>query len=186
MTEDQLNCEYLEWMYQIVCDDQYTKNLSYRKLFTYLYDTEFEYTRPMDGNRYEDGIDLRYKFGRSRGIADRMIAAYLDTRPCSVLEMMIALSIRLETNIMCNEDLGDRVGQWFWEMIVNLDLGHMNDRNFDENHFENVMTIFMNHEYDRDGKGGLFRTTDRSKDMRKLDIWYQMHAYLNDVLEGKA
>lgn len=186
MTEDQLNCEYLEWMYQTVCDDQYTKNLSYRKLFTYLYDTEFTYTRPMDGNRYEDGIDLRYEFGRSSGITDNMIAAYLDNRPCSVLEMMIALSIRLETNIMCNEDLGDRVGQWFWEMIVNLGLGRMNDRNFDEDHFENAMRTFMNHEYDRDGKGGLFRTTDKSKDMRTLDIWYQMHAYLNDVLEGKV
>lgn len=181
MTEDQLNCEYLEWMYQIVCDDRYTKNLSYRKLFTYLYDTEFEYTKPMDGNRYEDGIDLRYKFGRSRGIADHMIAAYLDTRPCSVLEMMIALSIRLETNIMCNEDLGDRVGQWFWEMIVNLGLGHMNDRSFDEDHFEDVMDKFMNHKYARDGKGGLFSTKDKTKDMRALDIWYQMHAYLNDV-----
>lgn len=186
MTQDELNCEYLEWMYQIVCDDQYTKNLSYRRLFTYLYDTEFVYSHPMDGNRYEDGIDLRYKFGRSRGISDNVITTYLDTRPCSVLEMMLALTIRLETNIMCNDDLGDRVGQWFWEMIVNLGLGHMNDQNFDEAHFDNVMYIFMTKKYDRDGKGGLFRSTDKTKDMRKLDIWHQMHAYLNDVLEGRA
>lgn len=186
MTQDELNLEYLEWMYQIVCDDRYTKNLSYRKLFTYLYNTEFVYGNPMDGNRYEDGIDLRYKFGSSCDVPTHLIASYLDDHPCSVLEMMVALSIRLETNIMCNEDLGDRVGQWFWEMIVNLGLGHMNDQNFDEKHFEDVMDIFISRSYDRDGKGGLFRTTDKTKDMRTLDIWYQMHAYLNDMFDGKV
>lgn len=181
MTDDQLNCEYLEWMYKLVCDDHYTKNLSYRKLFTYLYDTPFEYTKPMDENRYEDGLDLRYKFGYEHDIDDSIISAYLDNRPCSVLEMMIALSIRLETNIMCNEEFGDRVGQWFWEMLVNLGLGKMNDRNFDEARFYDVMHTFMSNEYSRNGKGGLFSTKDDTKDMRILDIWYQMHAYLNDV-----
>jgi hypothetical protein len=44
-------------MYQLVVDNRYSK--SYRKLFARLHDTEFTYTIPMDGNRAEDGIDLR-------------------------------------------------------------------------------------------------------------------------------
>ena len=63
MTRDELIDQYFDWMYQLVVDDRYS-NKSYRKLFSRLYDTEFTYTIPMDGNRAEDGIDLRYRFGR--------------------------------------------------------------------------------------------------------------------------
>lgn len=60
MTRDELIDQYFDWMYQLVVDDRYS-NKSYRKLFARLYDTEFTYTIPMDGNRGEDGIDLRYR-----------------------------------------------------------------------------------------------------------------------------
>ena len=58
MTRDELIDQYFDWVYQLVVDDRYS-NKSYRKLFARLYDTEFTYTIPMDGNRAEDGIDLR-------------------------------------------------------------------------------------------------------------------------------
>lgn len=186
MTSDELNYKYLDWMYDLVCDDRYSRGLGYRKLFAYLYDTEFTYTIPMDGNRFEDGVNLRYRFGREEGYDSTMIASYLDNVPCSVLEMMIALSIRCEEHIMDNPDVGNRVGQWFWEMIVNLGLGRMADANFDPAYVDQVMDIFLNRQYDRNGAGGLFSIYDRTKDMRSVDIWYQMCWHLNEVLEGKA
>lgn len=186
MTQEELNYEYLDWMYDIVCDDRYSNNLGYRKLFGYLYNTEFTYTLPMDGNRFEDGVNLRYRFGREHDLDQNMIASYLDFRPCSVLEMVIALALRCEDQIMDNPDLGNRVGQWFWEMIVNLGLGKMTDANFDPEYVDQVMYIFLNHQYDRDGTGGLFKIHDRTKDMRSAEIWYQMCWHLNEVLEGKV
>lgn len=39
------------------------------------------------------------------------------------LEMIIALAIRLEEHIMDDPDIGNRTGQWFWDMIVSLGLG---------------------------------------------------------------
>ena len=95
MTRDELNNAYFDWMYQLVCDDEYSRGLSYRKLLSLLHDTDFTYTIALDGNRYDDGIDLRYRFGNEQGYQDNMIASYLDNRPCSVLEMIIALAIRL-------------------------------------------------------------------------------------------
>jgi hypothetical protein len=38
-------------------------------------------------------------------------------------------------------------------------------------------------EYDADGTGGLFRTSNPNKDMRKEEIWYQMMEYLRNELE---
>ena len=121
MTKSELNDPYFEWMYRLVVDDRYS-NKSYRRLFYKLHDTEFTYTIPMDGNRAEDGIELRYRFGREQGYRDAVIANCLDIRPCSILEMMIALAIRCEEHIMEDPDIGNRTGQWFWSMLVSLGL----------------------------------------------------------------
>ncbi|MDO5540810.1 MAG: hypothetical protein Q4F83_12210 [Eubacteriales bacterium] len=182
MTRDELNNAYFEWMYQLVCGEQCSKRLSYRKLLYLLHDMEFTYTIPMDGNRAEDGIDLRYRFGYENAYKSSMIATYLDNQPCSVLEMMVALAIRCEEHIMDDPDIGDRTGQWFWNMIVNLGLGSMSDTNFDRDHAEKIVHKFLNHEYKRDGKGGLFTVKRFQIDMRSVEIWYQMCWYLDENL----
>ena len=83
---------YFEWMYHLVCKD--VNSLSYRKLLCQLYDTPFEPRIAMDENRAEDGVELRYRFGYEHGLDGATIAGCLDNRDCSVLEMMVALSIR--------------------------------------------------------------------------------------------
>jgi len=44
MTRDELNNAYFDWMYQLVCDDEYSRGLSYRKLLYLLHDTDFTFT----------------------------------------------------------------------------------------------------------------------------------------------
>jgi hypothetical protein len=136
----------------------------------------------MDSNRAEDGIDLRYRFGYENSIDDELIELYLDTKPCSVLEMIMALAIRCEESIMDNPAIGNRTGQWFWNMIVNLGLGSMHDGNFDEFKADYILHRFMNHEYDRDGKGGLFTIPNCKHDLRTTDIWYQAMWYLDNYI----
>lgn len=181
MTRDKLIDQYFNWMYQLVVDDRYS-NKSYRKLFSRLYDTEFIFTIPMDGNRAEDGIDLRYRFGREHQYSDVMVASCLDDRPCSILEMMIALSIRCEEHIMDDPDVGDRTGQWFWNMLVSLGLGSIDDRKFDRYLVDDVLERFLNREYKRNGEGGLF-TVNNGRDMRQTEIWYQMNYYLREIIQ---
>lgn len=181
MTKDELNNAYFEWMYQLVCDER-DSEMSYRKLLYLLHDMDFNYTIPMDGNRAEDGTDLRYRFGYENAYDGPIIAAYLDDRPCSVLEMMVALAIRCEEHIMCDPDIGDRTGQWFWNMIDNLGLGDMDDEEFDKNYAERVIQKFLNREYKRNGEGGLFTVKHYRKDLRLVEIWYQMCWYLDENL----
>lgn len=181
MTRDELNNNYFDWMYQLVCNDEYSRGLSYRKLLYLLHDTQFTYTIALDGNRYDDGIDLRYRFGSESGYPDYMIAKYIDIRPCSVLEMIIALSMRLEEHIMSDPDIGNRTGQWFWDMIVNLGLGSMDDAKFDKAYAVSVVRRFLNRDYDRNGRGGLFTVEHSRHDMRNVEIWYQANWYLDSV-----
>jgi len=182
MTRIKLNKEYFEWMYQLVCKDGYSKRLSYRKLLAHLHDVEFTYILEMDGNRAEDGIDLRYRFGYECQYNNHTIETYLDNRPCSVLEMLTALAIRCEEHIMDDPDIGNRTGLWFWNMISNLGLSSLDDVRFDSGYLNRVINLFLNRKYKRNGEGGLFTVKNCKHDLRTVEIWYQMCWYLDDIL----
>lgn len=181
MTKNEVKKQYFNWMYQLVCSNR-SKSVSYQKLLSYLNERDFVWTIDLDENRASDGVNLRYRFGRDKNYPDPMIATFLDDRPCSILEMMIALSIRCEEHIMEDSDLGDRTGQWFWNMIVSLGLGAMPDSKFDERHAEEVINRFIDRTYERNGRGGLFTVEHPYKDMRNIEIWYQMCMYLDTII----
>ena len=181
MTENELNDEYFNWMIQLVSNDKYVKGLSHNKLFNKLNDTIFYAVIPMDDNRVADGIDLRYRYGYEQRYEDPIIATYLDNKPCSILEMMVALSLRIEESIMGDPDLGDRTGQWFWGMIDSLGLGSMEDSKYDDIYVTDVLTNFLERNYNSNGEGGLFTISNPPKDLRDVEIWYQSCWYLNEI-----
>lgn len=174
---DRIENEYFEWLLRLSCKDRYSPSISYRKLLSYLHSTEFTYIIANDVNRAKDGINLRYRYGLS--IDDPDIADYIEG-PCSVLEMLLALAIRCEENIMDDPGVGDRTGQWFWGMLVNLGLGHMIDDVFDRRQAEDIITRFLNREYEPNGKGGLFTLRHCEYDLRTVEIWFQLCWYLDD------
>lgn len=179
MTRDRIIDEYFEWMYNLVCRERYPEQISYRKLLMFLHDTEFTYSIPNDINRAEDGIDLRYRFALSQ---DQIDAELYLGGPCSVLEMMVALAIHCEESIMDDPQIGDRTSQWFWNMIVNLGLGSMSDSRFDKQAVAEKIDIFLDREYEPDGKGGLFRIRNCDRDLRTVEIWWQMCWYLDTII----
>lgn len=171
--------DYFQWMYSKICRGRFADSISYVKLMRYLDETEFRYSIKKDVNRALDGVSLRRRFAhdiRRDGIDNY----YLDG-PCSVLEMMLALAIRMEEDIMDDPSRGDRTGQWFWQMINNLGLGSMTDDRFDEEEVRFAVNKLLDRYYDRDGAGGLFRVRGCKKDMRRVEIWVQMLWYLDTI-----
>ena len=177
--EDRIKSDYFEWMLGLVCDGRFGGSITYRQLLTFLHDTEFIYFVPYDENRAADGITLRYRFCLLHECED--MEHYL-TGPCSVLEMIVALAVRCEENIMDDPAKGDRTSQWFWGMITNLGLGSMSDDNFNEWHVNDVVTRFLEREYEPDGRGGLFTVKNWNRDMRTAEIWHQLMAYINSIM----
>ena len=171
---------YFEWMCDLVCGSRFSKTTSYKKLLKYLHLTDFEYIILKDGNRAEDGIDLRYRFAYEHSrIKDA--ESYLQG-PCSILEMMVALSIRCEENIMDDPSIGNRTGQWFWGMINSLGLSSMSDDRFDKRYVDHVIERFLSRKYSPNGKGGLFTINNCDQDLRDVEIWYQLCWYLNGIV----
>lgn len=172
--------EYFEWLFNLVCEQRYFRPI-YRKLLMRLHDTEFTYSIPRDRNRAEDGEDLRYRFALTKGYDVAATLADLGM-PCSVLEMMAALAIRCEEQIADDPRYGNRMGQWFWKMVVNLGLGPMTDEMFDRDYVDQVLQTFLERRYKPDGQGGLFRIRDCNVDLRNVEIWHQLCWYLDTIL----
>ena len=169
---------YFLWITRFVCTEE--QRISYNKLLTHLFDHEFTYILNKDSNRAIDGIDLRYRYGREKDIPKTVIRSVLDIRPCSILEMLVALSLRIEETIMDDPDIGDRTGEWFWMMIKNLGLGDEYDDEYDERLVDFSVGRFLERMYDRDGTGGLVHIEHPRSDLRYVEIWYQLMWYLSD------
>jgi hypothetical protein len=98
---------------------------------------------------------------------------------CSVLEMLIALAQRAAF-----ED-GGTIRDWFWEMLSNagIHMAETTDKNFDKNvasKVEFILKRVMDRRYGWNGYGGFFPLNHPKEDQRKVEIWYQLNAYLLD------
>lgn len=161
---------YFEWLYQLVCGD---RRRSFRRLLSLLFNIDFFYILDMDSNRGTDGLDLRYRFCYEHKYEYSELSSELSDKPCSVLEVMIALALRFEEQIMDDPDIGNRMPIWFHEMLNSLGLENMDDRNFDESRVREAIDIFLYREYSPDGLGGLFYIPNCNRDLRNIEIWYQ-------------
>lgn len=162
---------YLNWLTELAIPDD-DQRLLYQKLMLAMYETDYFWTVSHDENRSADGLELREEFETNwGGFCEK-------SGPASVLEVLLALSIRCENVIMYDPDEGNRTGIWFWEMIENLGLSSMDDWGFNYEEFEDIMWTFLNRKYDRDGYGGPFYIAGFDRDMRKIELWYQMNFYM--------
>lgn len=181
MTKNELNSLYFHWMCRLVCKGRYPQHPPYQKLLKQLHTFIFVPRLAMDENRAADGTDLRYRYGYEKGL-DAAVISMIDDRPCSMLEMMVALSLRCEEGIMYDPDYGDRTGEWFWNMVESLGLIDMTDDRYDEEFVADILKRLEVGDYGSDGRGGLFYIPGTPKDMRNAEIWYQMCWYLDEVV----
>lgn len=179
MTEREMTNLYFDWLCSFTIDTNKKPINTYRKLLVLLHDIDFIPIVPHDENRAQDGVDLRLRFSR------RYKCTYDIDAECSVLEMMIALALRCEEQIMDDPDIGNRTASWFWLMVRNLGLATYTDNRFDpdlKRRAEDKISKFIDRKYDSTGQGGLFVIENCKYDLRDVEIWYQMCWYLDGLI----
>lgn len=184
---------YFNWLCDLVDVNQADK--SYYILARTLHKREFYGFVPNDDNRAKDGQKLREDFAIENSyemkqgkmiVNDDIYNKYIHelVGPCSVFEMMVALAKRIENDILFDPEKEDLMKIIFWEMIKNLGLDSLTDDDYyDKNGSYICMKVLNNllsRHYKRNGHGGLFPLRHAKTDQRKVEIWYQMSAYLDE------
>ncbi len=172
---------YIEWLVKdkLGLTDKQWK--TYNFLINSLSKIEFIWIHPLDENRANDGLELRNQFSDETGL-------YLDSSSglpskCSMLELLAALSIKVENRIMRNVDLGDRTSKWFLMMIDNMGCTDITNKNWkydDENYIRSVCKAIIYRDYKSNGEGGLFPLKNESKNWKNEEIWSQCMAFLRE------
>jgi hypothetical protein len=146
-----------------------------------LWKKEYYSILPNDQNRAKDGIFLRdessdlpdYKFG-----------------PCRILEMLIALSRKMEYQLDAGR-FSETYVDLFWEMLRNL--GVLKFDNFtaltDAQNYEldMILTNWLDRKYSANGLGGIFPIHGWRRNIHQpqnqVEIWYHMMLYLSKNYE---
>lgn len=171
---------YFVWLYsQVGPVDTRNRSKTYWDLLRFLYKKKFIWSKHMerDGNRAQDGKDLRQVFLNETGHPPPSPDWLYDD--CSVLEMLLALAQKIAFESL-DEDVNSAF--WFWRMIENVGLYEFTDANPPTK--ETVDLVFdrvMLREYEKNGYGGLFplqHHQSRDDDQRNVELWYQGQAYL--------
>lgn len=177
--ESPLDEKYFAWLYRkIGAVTNRNPERGHWELAKRLYKTKFLDFVPNDVNRATDGIALREEFlDKHPHIEFDSMWMNLD---CSMLEMLIALSRRANYHTDDGALSGGALG-WFWELMGNVDLDQYTDAVWSNRclgEIDRVLERINNRTYNTSGRGGLFPLIHPDLDQRKVELWYQMSAYL--------
>lgn len=168
---------YFEWLKGLITNP-HNNNLIIKNhlVLSILYNRPFlvHPSVPMDKNRMYDGLELRENFIQETG---RYRHKFISDE-CSVLEMIVALSIRCEETIM-GDNISNNSYKWFWKMLEMMGIKDSHDEMFIQSRIDNL----INRTYDYDGRNGcLFIINSPRKRLPEVEIWYQMAWYLNNIM----
>ena len=160
---------YLEWLAPQV---KVPRQRDFSELFGLMQAKEFVWVVGNDDNRIQDARDLRAECFRQFDVKPYVTTDVLG--PVSVLEILIALSHRME--FMTSES----ADTWAWCLLVNLELkgmsGHIGPKRAAE--IDDTLERLVWRTYEPDGVGGFFPLAWPEQDQRKVELWYQLGAYL--------
>lgn len=160
---------YLDWLVEQVKGT----DKPYKKLFEQLNSITYIWAEILDRDRAGKAIELRYEYGYSQ--AQSVASA-------TVLEVLIALARDMDD--VTGEPGEDHADYWFGKMLDNLGLSAFDDDHFDSRKVAKIVDIWLNKEYDKNGRGGLFPLKRSFEDQRHVPIWSQACSFINENISA--
>jgi hypothetical protein len=149
---------YFSWLCEQVCSDN-----EYIDLLSILDEYDYIWYLMLDENRAKGGILLRERYAKEAGVYIQDVR----TGSCTFLEMLIGLS-----ELMSDQIDGSEPYECFWMLIDNLGL-----RNVGLNRAHTIIKNFLSNNYSNT-RGGLFPLKNYYGDIRGLDLYSQMNAWI--------
>lgn len=177
--------EYFEWLVSFI-DPKGLMGSCDLSLIKELYRIDFRTKRGFedDKNRAMDGTYLRVIFAGEHNMYSKLTepnrnGCYEDVdswigifgKPCSCLELLVALAKRIEHDFYGGEDA---IADFFWYFIGNMGI----DISDDSMLVAKKIKMWLDREYEANGRGGIFVTNRPGIDMRERSIWQQLNLVL--------
>lgn len=168
---------YLKWLYEQVADPGFkNQSLTYWKILKELFRKEFIWVVANDENRIQDGKALRLEFLNDQGISN-VDSSWIELG-CSVLELMVGLSRRLAF------EADGEPHFWFWQLMENIGFAGYNDKHRFTTRLveriDDILNDLIHRNYEPSGRGGFFPLENPPKDQRRVELWYQLSAYVQE------
>lgn len=166
---------YYEWL---ISQIEFPRNFkkTFHELLRHLHEVEFVWIVDGDDNRVQDAKDLRIEFiRRFPKYADLEFKLYV-----SVLEIIIAVSRILEFVA------GGEAPAWAWRLLDNLRLNNFYDplTKRKRRELDDILENLIWRTYERNGQGGFFPLIFPIEDQTKVEIWYQLNAYVKEIIQS--
>jgi hypothetical protein len=175
-SDQELKENYLRWL-EAQLKDEHGPEKSFWDLLNLMFEKPFGWLDhvPMDENRAVDGTDLRVDFAHSIGRRPETVKELFG--PCTFVELIIGLSRRMAFVA------GGSAPGWAWQLLQNLEMHRLSDpltpskaRRADE-----IMDRVIQRTYRPDGTGGLFPLAWPEEDQRKVELWYQLNSFIEEL-----
>jgi hypothetical protein len=171
--DSMMNGEYGEGYFEWLKGQIYIASATHQfdGLLKTLHRKEFVWLIPNDDNRVAEGLMLRGEYSGN--------SQHNFLEGVSVLEVMVALSRRMAFILSRNAD------ECAWILIENLGLGRMVDplTRRKQRKIEEAVDTLVWRTYDENGRGGFFPLEVPKEDQTKVEVWYQMSAWINETQE---
>lgn len=182
--------EYFEWLASKVTSPAVPDDAQARIVLQVLRDIRIQ-DLPMadDAPRLEDGKQLRTSFVDETGTA---VQSYNDVHDpgfdfCTVLELLVALSIRMDDIMRDPLDPCSSVPSWFWGMVstmVGQPFYPCSYWTFSVDASTPVVVAestmkFLGRQYDPTGHNGNIFVDVSGVDLRSIDIWAQACSFMS-------
>lgn len=166
--------DYLRWLEPQLRDENTEPDKTYWDLLNVMFERNFDVVVEMDKNRVVDGLDLRVEFARKHRIRPEVMGV-LDAG--TFLEVLVGLSRRLAFAA------GGQAPGWAWQLLGNLELQRMSDplSRQKRRKAQEIMNVAIQRSYAPDGTGGFFPLAWPDEDQTRIQLWYQMSAYIEEL-----
>lgn len=166
---------------------------TYFNLARKLHAAPYRVLTTLDENSLSDVKMMRYWY--ANGYSNFKDYSGIAKTGASMLEVLIALCKRFDTDVMVNPSGEDRSREWFWLIMENTMLDIFTDEYFqptinDDGRSEfdttgdricsGIIETINQRRYEFSGEGGCFPLKNPKSDQRKVDLWHQMHAFFEE------
>lgn len=151
-----------------------------------------------DGFRASDAMDIRRVYAHDVGEKNEKNEREIDRiwksvhGKCSLLELIFSMCVKLDEMVNEGEE-GEMVPDFFrilcWNVgFLDTEVMHYDGKIVIPDNWRDCILRLMERKYEASGHGGglfpLEKWSEKSdKDQRKVPIWYQMNAWLNENLD---